>query len=108
MPKTFGLAIWWLDVVNFGILSPSAAVSADIILMGFWLLSSSFVFLLGCGSGLTIFKFHHIAKSQNVCDLNQANRKVGKNAVKQMEGTKSSPILCGVRANRMADKITGN
>jgi len=40
--------------------------------MGFWLLSSSFVFLLGCGSGLTIFKFHHIAKSQNVISHSMA------------------------------------
>jgi len=52
-----------------------------------------------------MLKFATFAKPQNVCDLNQANRKVGKNAVKQMEGTKSSPILCGVRANRMADKL---
>jgi hypothetical protein len=62
MQLTWGLAIWWLDVVSFGILSLSAAVPADVILMGFCLLSSSFVFLLGCGSGRTIFKFHHIAK----------------------------------------------
>ena len=46
-----GLAIWWLDVVSFIILSLSAAVSADVILLGFCLLASSFVFLLGCGSG---------------------------------------------------------
>jgi len=42
---TGGLAIWWLDVVSFGILSLSAAVSADVILLGFCLLVSSFVFL---------------------------------------------------------------
>jgi len=59
---TGGLAIWWLDVVSIGILSLSASVSADVILLGFCLLASSFVFLLDCGSGLTIFKFHHIAK----------------------------------------------
>jgi hypothetical protein len=34
--------------------------------LGFCLLTSSYVFLLGCGSGLTIFKFHHIA---NPCPL---------------------------------------
>jgi len=56
------LAIWWLDIVSFGFLLLSAAVSADVILLGFCLLVSSFVFLLGCGSGRTIFKFHHIAK----------------------------------------------
>jgi len=52
----------WRDVVSFIILSLSAAVSADGILLGFCLLTSSFVFLFGCGSGRTIFKFHHIAK----------------------------------------------
>jgi len=50
------LAIWWLDVISFGILSLSAAVSADVILLGFCLLASSFVFLLGCGSGLDDFQ----------------------------------------------------
>ena len=59
---TFGLAIWWLDVVSFGILSLSAAVSADFFQFGFLLLASSFILLLGCGFGRTIFKFHHIAK----------------------------------------------
>jgi hypothetical protein len=61
------LAIWWLDVVSFGILSLSAAVSADVILLGFCLLTSSFVFLFGCGSGRTFFKFHHIAKPWTLC-----------------------------------------
>ncbi len=46
----------------FSTFSLSAAVSADVILLGFCLLASSFVFLLGGGSGLTIFKFHYIAK----------------------------------------------
>jgi hypothetical protein len=50
------LAIWWLDVVSFIILSLSAAVSADVILLGFCLLASSFVFLLGSGSGLDDFQ----------------------------------------------------
>jgi len=41
--------------------------SADVILLGFCLLALTFVFLLGCGSGLTIFKFHHIAKPCPIC-----------------------------------------
>jgi hypothetical protein len=53
---TFGLAIWWLDVVSFIILSLSAAVSADVILLGFCLLASSFVFLLCISSGLDVFQ----------------------------------------------------
>ena len=62
LQPTGGLAIWWLDVVNFIILSLSAAFSADVFLLGFCLLTSSFIFLLDCDSGRTIFKFHNIAK----------------------------------------------
>jgi hypothetical protein len=50
------LAIWWQDVVSFIILSLSASVPADGILLGFCLLASSFVFLLGCGYGLDDFQ----------------------------------------------------
>ena len=56
LQPTGGLAIWWLDVVTFGILSLSAAVSADVILLGFCLLASSFVFLMACGSGQDDFQ----------------------------------------------------
>ena len=49
-----------------------------------------------------------LAQPQKKCDLNQANLIVGKNAVKQMEDTLLLSILCGVRANRMADNWTGN
>jgi len=52
-----------------------------------------------------LVKIATFAKPQTACELNQANRKVGKNAVKQMEGTKKRLLLCGVRANRMADKL---
>ena len=44
MQATGGLAICWLYVVSFGILLLSTAVSADVILIGFCLLASSFVF----------------------------------------------------------------
>jgi len=79
--------------------------SADPEVSG-WLIKHWFSASIPIAIGMV--KIATFAKPQTVCDLNQANRKVGKNAVKQMEGTKSSPILCGVRANRMADKITGN
>jgi len=42
------------------VVSLSTAVAADVILLGFCWLTSSFVLLLGCGSKRMIFKFHYI------------------------------------------------
>jgi len=83
---------------NSGLAKVAVQCSADPEVSG-WLIKHWF------SASTFVVKIATFAKPQNVCDLNQANRKVGKNAVKQMEGTKSSPILCGVRANRMADKL---
>ena len=47
---------------NFNSVLQSAAVPADVILMSFCLLPSSFVFLLGFISKLDVIKFHHIFK----------------------------------------------
>jgi hypothetical protein len=45
-----------LDVVIFGCSSLSAAVSADGILLGFLLLTCTFISLLGSGSRLDVIK----------------------------------------------------
>jgi hypothetical protein len=55
MPPTWVLLQVWLDVVIFGCSSLSAVVSADEILLGFWLLSCTFKSLLGSGSGLDCY-----------------------------------------------------
>jgi len=44
----------WLDVVSISFKSLSAIIQLDVILMGFYLLSSSSVILFGCGYGLTV------------------------------------------------------
>ncbi|MBS1747089.1 MAG: hypothetical protein JST21_13040 [Bacteroidetes bacterium] len=53
---TRGLALFWLDNVTSSLMLLSAAYPADVILMGFYLLSSSFVILFSNSTGLEVFQ----------------------------------------------------
>ncbi len=59
---TMGLAIAGLTCISSAFVLLSALVRAEISLLNFLFLISSLVILLGCGYGLTNFKFPAIAK----------------------------------------------
>jgi hypothetical protein len=63
---TNGLAVWWLDIGNINFYSLSASVPAEVILLNFWLVTFTFLYLFISISGLTFFKCHHNAKPRNV------------------------------------------